>query len=147
MAGAASLDPGAARGIDWTRLAAALTGRDEQATDVLADCGRLRSERFPIPVLQRAAAVVLVTGSTLRAVHAAKLSIADLRTLVPEAPGGGGALCALVVGPGEPYPAGEVGDALGMPVVGVLPRDRKAASVLSDGAPAGRRRPAPVQGR
>ena len=132
------VDPGAARGIDWNRLATALTGLDEQATDVLADCGRLRAERFPTAVLQRADAVVLVTGSTLRAVHAAKLSIADLRTLLPETRAGSGALRALVVGPGEPYTAREVGDALGMPVIGVLPRDPKAAPVLSDGAPAGR---------
>ncbi|MBJ7453673.1 MAG: hypothetical protein JHC71_16550, partial [Blastococcus sp.] len=38
----------------------------------------------------------------------------------------------------EPYGEREIGDALGVPVLGALPRDDKAASVLSDGAPAGR---------
>jgi MinD-like ATPase involved in chromosome partitioning or flagellar assembly len=131
-------DPGAAHGIDWTRLAAALAGLDEQGTDVLADCGRLRAGLFPTAVLQRADAVVLVTDSTLRAVHPAKLAIADLRRLFSKIPASGGSLCALVVAPGEPYTAREVGAALGVPVVGVLPRDRKAAPVLSDGVPAGR---------
>ena len=132
------VDPASARGIDWHGLASVLAGLDERATDVLADCGRLRAEHFPMAVLRRAATVVLVTGSTLRAVHAAKLAVADLRTLLSEAPRADGALSALVVGPGEPYAAREVGAALGVPVIGVLPRDRKAAPVLSDGAPAGR---------
>jgi hypothetical protein len=45
---------------------------------------------------------------------------------------------ALVVAPGEPYGEKEIGEALGVPIVGALPRDAKAAGVLSDGAPAGR---------
>lgn len=132
------VDPATARGMDWNRLTAALAGLDDQATDVLADCGRLRAELFPAAVFQRAVAVVLVTGSTLRAVRAAKLAVPDVRRLLSQAPSEGGALCALVVGPGEPYTAREVGASLGVPVIGVLPRDRKAAPVLSDGAPAGR---------
>lgn len=132
------VDPSAARGIDWNRLATALAGLDEQGTDVLADCGRLRAESFPTAILHHAITVVVVTGSTLRAVHAAKLAVADLRALLAETPTGGGALRALVVGPGEPYTVREVGTALDVPVIGVLPHDRKAAPVLSDGAPAGR---------
>lgn len=131
-------DPSAARGIDWNRLATALAGLDEQTTDVLADCGRLRAEHFPTAVLERASTVVLVTGSTLRGVHAAKLAIADLQARLAETPTAGGSLCALVVGPGEPYTVREIGAALDVPVIGVLPHDRKAAPVLSDGAPAGR---------
>jgi hypothetical protein len=131
-------DPSAARGIDWHRLAAGLAALEGQATDVLADCGRLRAEQYPAGVLRRADAVVLVTGSTLRAVHAATRAVPELRALLAEAPVGAAALCALVVGPGEPYTSREVGAALGVPVIGVLPRDRKAAAVLSDGAPAGR---------
>jgi len=47
-------------------------------------------------------------------------------------------LASLVIGPGEPYGEREIGEALGVPIVGSLPRDPKAAAVLSDGAPAGR---------
>jgi MinD-like ATPase involved in chromosome partitioning or flagellar assembly len=127
-------DAAAARHMDWDRLAATLASLDDGATDVIADCGRLRAEHFPAAVIQRAAAVVLVTGSTLRAVRAATQAIAELRG----GDGRSGMLAALVVGPGEPYGEREIGEALGVPVIGSLPRDHKAAAVLSDGAPAGR---------
>jgi MinD-like ATPase involved in chromosome partitioning or flagellar assembly len=131
-------DPATARHVDWERLAAALASVEDGAVDVVADCGRLRAEHFPAAVLRRAAVVVVVTGSTLRAVRAAAQTVAELRR---EGNGPGwqaGALAAFVVGPGEPYGEREIGEALGIPVVGVLPRDAKAAAVLSDGAPAGR---------
>jgi MinD-like ATPase involved in chromosome partitioning or flagellar assembly len=122
-------DPATARHVDWERLAAALASVEDGAVDVVADCGRLRAEHFPAAVLRRAAVVVVVTGSTLRAVRAAAQTVAELRR---EGNGPGwqaGALAAFVVGPGEPYGEREIG---------VLPRDAKAAAVLSDGAPAGR---------
>ncbi|SDG04225.1 hypothetical protein SAMN05660662_0110 [Blastococcus aurantiacus] len=127
-------DPAGARHVDWDRLATLLTTMDGGTVDVLADCGRLRAEYFPSPVAHRAAAVVLVTGSTLRAVRAATHALTELR----ERDGGPGMQATLVVGPGEPYGEREISDALGVPVVGSLPRDGKAAAVLSDGAPAGR---------
>jgi MinD-like ATPase involved in chromosome partitioning or flagellar assembly len=127
-------DAAGARHVDWDRLAATLASLDDGATDVIADCGRLRAEHFPAAVVQRAAAVVLVTGSTLRAVRTATQAIAEL--------GGGDGrvsmVATLVIGPGEPYGEREIGEAVGVPVVGSLPRDGKAAAVLSDGAPAGR---------
>ena len=131
-------DPATARHVDWDRLAAALASVEDGAVDVVADCGRLRAEHFPAAVVRRAAAVVVVTGSTLRAVRAAAQVVAELRDertgLAPQAR----ALATLIVGAGEPYGEREIGEALGVPVVGVLPRDARAAAVLSDGAPAGR---------
>ncbi len=129
------VDPVSARRVDWGRLAAALAALGDGAADVLADCGRLRAEHFPADVVRRAAGVLLVTGSTLRAVRAARQAVVELRE---ELTAGAGALNALVVGPSEPYGEREIGEALGIPVVGSLPRDVKAAAVLSDGAPAGR---------
>lgn len=128
------VDPAGARHVDWDRLAATLASLEDGAIDVVADCGRLHAEHFPAAVVQRAAAVVLVTSSTLRAVRAAKQTMAQLRG----GDGRDGTLATLVIGPGEPYGEREIGEALGVPVVGSLPRDVKAASVLSDGAPAGR---------
>ncbi|MGX5658063.1 hypothetical protein ACWKWC_25045, partial [Geodermatophilus nigrescens] len=64
--------------------------------------------------------------------------VADLRDEGAGPAPGAGVLAALVVGPGEPYSEREIAEALGVPVVGVLPRDARAAAVLSDGAPAGR---------
>ncbi|SHN52445.1 hypothetical protein SAMN05660350_00386 [Geodermatophilus obscurus] len=126
-------DPAGARHVDWDRLAAVLATLEDGAVDVIGDCGRLRAEHFPAAVVRRAAAVVLTTGSTLRAVRAATRAVAELR-----GEGHAGMVAALVVGPGEPYGEREIGEALGVPVIGSLPRDAKAASVLSDGAPAGR---------
>lgn len=127
-------DPAGAGHVNWDRLAASLAALDGGTTDALADCGRLRTEHFPTAVLQRADAVVLVTGSSLRAVRAAAQAGAELRALT----GGAGLLAAIVVGPGEPYTEREIGEALDVPVLGSLPRDAKAAAVLSDGMPAGR---------
>jgi hypothetical protein len=82
--------------------------------------------------------VVVVTGSTLRELRAAAQAVAELREEGTGLAHQVGAVAALVVGPGEPYGEREIGEALGVPVVGVLPRDARAAAVLSDGAPAGR---------
>jgi hypothetical protein len=128
-------DAASARLVDWNRLAAALASGKDGGADVLADCGRLRAEHFPSAVMHRATTVVLVTGSTLRAVRAAAQAVAELRD---DATGRPAELAALVVGPGQPYGEREIGEALGIPVLGSLPRDAKAAAVLSDGAPAGR---------
>ena len=127
-------DPASARHVDWDRLAAALAAVEDGAVDVVADCGRLRAEHFSAAVVHRAAAVVVATGSSLRAVPAATQAIADLRKREACL----GMLGTLVIGPGKPYGEREIGEALGVPVVGSLPRDEKAAAVLSDGAPAGR---------
>ena len=127
-------DPASARHLDWDRLAAALVVVEDGAGDVVADVGRLRAEHFPDAVVHRAAAVVLTTGSTLRGVRSATQAVAELR----ERHACPGMLGALVIGPGEPYGEREISEALGVPVVGSLPRDEKAAVVLSDGAPAGR---------
>jgi MinD-like ATPase involved in chromosome partitioning or flagellar assembly len=128
-------DPAGARRVNWERLGAALASVQDGAVDVLADCGRLRAEHFPAEVVQRAATALVVTGSTLRAVHAAAHAVTELRQRTAGRPGG---LAVLVVGSGEPYGTTEIETALGAPVVGSLPRDARTAAVLSDGVPAGR---------
>lgn len=130
-------DPATARHMDWARLSATLASPQDGAVDVLADCGRLRAEHFPAEAVHRAAAVVVVTGSALRAVKAATQAVAELRGLIGQ-PGGSGPLAALIVGPNEPYGEREIAEALGVPIIGSLPHDPRAAAVLSDGAPAGR---------
>jgi hypothetical protein len=127
-------DPASAGYVDWARLAAVLASVEDGAVDVIADCGRLRAEHFPAAVIGRAAAVVVATGSTLRAVRATTQAITELR----ERDGRTGMLATLVIGPGEPYGEREISEALGVPAIGALPRDPKAAAVLSDGAPASR---------
>jgi Flp pilus assembly CpaE family ATPase len=127
-------DPGAARHLDWNRVASSLSTVGESVGAALADCGRLRTEYFPASVVRQADVVVLVTRSSLRDVHAAARGIEELRSSL----GPSALLAALVVGPGEPYGEREISEALGVPVVASLPRDAKPAAVLSDGRASGR---------
>lgn len=131
------VDPAAARGVGWDRLAAALVELDGEDVDVLADCGRLRAEWFPVPALQRATAVLVVCSSTLRGVRAAKQAVTELRGVLG-ATGASDGVGLLVAGPGSPYSEKEIAAAVGAPVIATLPRDPKAAAVLSDGVPATR---------
>ena len=102
--------------------------------DVLADCGRLSAGHPPTAVLRRADAVLLVLRPTLRSVAHAR---ATVQALAPEGMGAG-RLVAVLVGAGRPYTAREVTRTLRVPVLEVA-HDPRAAAVLSDGAPAGRR--------
>jgi hypothetical protein len=110
----------------WPSLAAALASLP---ADVIADCGRLDAGSGPRPVLAAASLVVLVLRPTLRQVSNARPRIEMLAQLAGRSP----AVAALLVGDGS-YPAREVSRALGLPVAGVLPSDKKTAAVLSDGA-------------
>jgi hypothetical protein len=85
---------------------------------------------------RRADLVLLVTGTSLPAVVAARAAAADLRTAT--AGDGGPSAAALVIGEGRPYTADEVGDAIDLPVIGTLPYDPASAAVFSRGAAAGR---------
>jgi hypothetical protein len=119
----------------WSRLREldAVGGAD---WTVLVDVGRLPAGA-DASLLAAADLVVLVTGSSLRAVAAARPGAAGLRAAEPagsSSPRG----WLLVVGERRPYPADEVGASLGLPLLGSLAWDPRAASVLSDGAPAGR---------
>jgi hypothetical protein len=114
----------------WERLALAL---EESATtvgrDVLVDAGRLVTDRGCWPVLRAADHVLLVVRPSVRSVHAAHNAVQRLRQELGDLE----KAAALVVGDG-PYSAGEVARALQLPLAGVLPYDRTAAEILSDGA-------------
>lgn len=110
----------------WPGLAAMLAA---QPADVIADCGRLDAGSGPQPLLTVASLVVLVLRPTLRQVSKARARVGMLTELA----GGTGRIALLVVGEGA-YTEREVAKALGVPVAASLPRDAKAAGVLSDGA-------------
>jgi MinD-like ATPase involved in chromosome partitioning or flagellar assembly len=114
----------------WERLALAL----EESTnllrrDVLVDAGRLVTDRGCWPVLRAADQVLLAVRPSVRSVHAAQDAVQRVR----RERGDLAKVAALVVADG-PYSAGEVAKALQLPLAGVLPHDRTAAAVLSDGA-------------
>ncbi|HVB46424.1 MAG TPA: hypothetical protein VNF47_27455 [Streptosporangiaceae bacterium] len=111
----------------WPAVTAALAG---QATDVIADCGRLDAgEGYPLSVLSQAAAVVLVLRPTLRQVAGARPRIEMLSQLL----GGTERLGLVLVGTSRGHGGAEIAKALGVPVRGSLPIDVRTAEVLSDG--------------
>jgi hypothetical protein len=71
---------------------------------------------------------VLVLRPTLRQISKARARVEILAQIL----GGSGRLASLLIGEGTHNPR-EIARALGIPVVGSLPYDAKAAGVLSDG--------------
>jgi hypothetical protein len=122
----------------WPELAAAFDalGHAEPARDVLVDCGRLDARATPVELLARCDLIVLVLRPRLPQVHHARSHLQVLRRVVPE--GIGGPRYGLAVVGERPYPPEEVAQALGVPVLAVMPIDARAAAVLSDGAERGR---------
>jgi hypothetical protein len=114
----------------WERLALALKQSEASvAWDTLVDAGRLVTDRGCWPVLRAADRVLLAVRPSVRSVHAAQDAAQRLRRELGDL----AKVAALVVGEG-PYSAAEVVGALQLPLAGVLPHDRTAAAVLSDGA-------------
>jgi len=114
----------------WERLALALRESTiALGRDVLVDAGRLDTDRGCWPVLRAADQVLLAVRPSVRSVHAAQDALQGLRRELGDL----AKVAALVVDDG-PYSAGEVAKALQLPLAGVLPYDRTAAAVLSDGA-------------
>jgi len=103
-----------------------LAGLD--ATDVLADLGRLDPGSPALPLARAARLLVLVCRPTLAELQHLAHRVAALREVC-------GALGLLLVG-GGPYPPAEVARTLGVEVLGTLPVDRHGAGLLA-GASAG----------
>lgn len=122
---------GQAASVPWTRLA------DDMARlpglDVVADCGRMALADGVLPLLRACDVLVLVSGSSLRAVRAAARITPLLQTELgvrvddPQ-------VSLLVIGADRPYPAEEIAVGCRLPLLGVLPHDTRAAAVWSDGA-------------
>lgn len=133
------------RGVDDPRQAAAITGswpaladqlrrlrhENDGPVDVIADCGRLSDAQVPWPVLETADVVVLILAPTVAGVRLVGRWLPSLQQRLGEGRYGQ-RLRLLVVGAG-PYPAADVADALGLPLLGMLPEDRPAAASLAAG--------------
>lgn len=113
----------------WDPLLAVL--RSLPGQDVIVDAGRLGLEAWPRPLVSYSDTTVLVTGSTLPAVAAAKSWATTLAAdVVP-----GHEVKLALVGAGRPYAAREVSKALDLPVAASIAWDPRRAAVLSDGEP------------
>jgi hypothetical protein len=122
----------------WPDLVDALVRLDDAGFDVIVDAGRLGVGGLPLPLAESAATVALVVGSSLRAVTSARVHrptlLEQARATTAEQPPG-----LIVVGPGRPYSAGEIGRALDAPVLTTIAYDPEAADQLADGRPRSRR--------
>jgi len=125
----------------WGPLGSLLSSLERAGTDVLVDAGRLGAAHAPTPLLRQADLVLLVMGTGLPAVAAARARLAVLREqlALTEPAGGTSGLALLLVGEGRPYTAREITGALGVPVLASLAWDPASAEVLSAGAAPNRR--------
>jgi MinD-like ATPase involved in chromosome partitioning or flagellar assembly len=95
---------------------------------VIADCGRL-DPASPVLALARAAdALVLVARPQLTEMAHLAACVTTLRRAWGSSPP---ARVGLVLAPGGSYPPAEVGQALDVPVLGVLPDDKHTAATLA----------------
>lgn len=126
----------------WGPLGSLLASLERAGTDVLVDAGRLGAAHAPTPMLQQADLVLLVMGTSLPAVAAAKARLAVLRdalSLTENVTGPSSGLALLLVGEGRPYTSKEIAGALGLPVAASLAWDPASAQVLAAGTAPGRR--------
>lgn len=124
----------------WEELTDTFERLSEVDMDVIVDGGRIGTPGgVPPALLDRTALTLVVLGSTLRSVMAARVHL----PVVAGATSGGGngrsRSGLVVVGPGRPYGSGEIGRALGAEVLAELPHDPAAAAHFSDGAAPSRR--------
>ena len=121
---------GQAATLPWAALGAAVARTP--GADTVADCGRLVLADGVTGLLDRCDAVVVVTRSSLRAVRATA-RVCALITGELNVPAGDRRVSVLVVDAGAPYSAPEIEQACGVPLLGELPDDPRAAGVWSDG--------------
>ena len=128
----------------WGPLGSLLASLERAGTDVIVDAGRLGTAHAPTALLRQADLVLLVMGTSLPAVAAARARLGVLRddlsvTGVPGHDGRLSNLGLLLVGEGRPYTAKEISAACAVPVVASLAWDPASAEVLAAGAAPGRR--------
>lgn len=116
-------------GSAWPELMAALAG---WPGDVLIDAGRVGAEGLPLPLVQRADLVLMVTGTSLVALAGLRLYLGAVREAAGET-------ALLLVGSGRPYGRAEVQGQFAITIAAEVPHAPAQAAVLSDGSPRPRR--------
>jgi hypothetical protein len=124
----------------WDDLAETFDRLGEVEVDVIVDGGRMgTSGGLPQALLERSALTALVLGSSLRSVMSARVHLPALTEGRRSAGDARGPTGLVLVDPGHPYGASEIGRALGTEVLAQVPRDPAAAAHFSDGEPQHRR--------
>ncbi len=121
---------GQAATLPWTRIGSELARL--RGADVVADCGRFAQADGVSGLLRTCDALVLITGSSLRAARAAA-RVAPQLVQQLSVRSGDPRVSVLVLPSSEPYTGCEVAEACGLPLLGELPDDPRAAGVWSDG--------------
>jgi hypothetical protein len=119
----------------WEDLAETFDRLGDVDLDVLVDAGRLGPLGLPPALIERSALTVVVLGSSLRSVMAARVQLPVLAETSRAGAAARGRTGLVVVDEGNPYRAAEIGKALGTEVLARLPRDAASAAHFSDGAP------------
>jgi hypothetical protein len=114
----------------WEPLADEFHALGASGTDVLVDAGRLGLEWSPTALAARADATLLVTRCGLPAVAQARVWAPWLAELGEQSAGRAG---LGLIGPGEPYPAAEIGRYLRLRPLLTLPLDPSGARIWSEG--------------
>ena len=126
--------------VSWPELGTFLAGQDQW--DVIADCGALPAAQPPSGIWGAADLTVLVVRSSMAAAHFAEDAALLLRADLQATGLGVDRLVSVVVGPGQPYPVGDLERFLGdiAPVEGTLAWDPAVATMFSAGDQTGRRK-------
>lgn len=120
----------------WEPIAVVLRALERTGTDVIVDGGRATAAGAPLPLIRESDLAMVVTGSDLPAIAAARALAATLRNEMAQRGVGEDALSMLMVGEGRPFSAREARQVVGLPVAATMPWDPKNAEVLSLGEPA-----------
>lgn len=116
----------------WAPLMVEFQALEDTGQDVIVDVGRLGMVHSPASVIAAADVAVLVSGSDLPALAAARQWASDWAQA--SADGTGPASVGLVlVGANRPYSAHEVATVLPLPVLGTVAWEPASAQVLSRG--------------
>ena len=122
----------------WAPLAAELSGLESTGQDVIVDAGRLGMAHSPKGLISAAELSLLVVGSGLPQLAAARQWASDWSAAADDGTGALHVGC-LLVGEGRPYSRGAVARTLGLPVVESVAWDPDSAAVFSAGKPAPRK--------
>ncbi|GAB2446780.1 hypothetical protein GCM10027062_30290 [Nocardioides hungaricus] len=114
----------------WDPLADVLSGLESTGQDVIVDAGRLGLHGSPQPLLDAADLALLVSGTTLPNLSAARSYAETFQRPALDWRQSG----VLLVGEGRPYSARDVATTVNLPVLACLPDDPGSAAVFSRGA-------------
>lgn len=131
---------GAVRSL-WGDLASSLRSLESGGVDAIVDLGRLdpRGGDDRSSLLSLSDQILLVTRSRLPDVQASIALAEQLRATYDSTTPEISPLGLVVVGPGQPYDAGEIAEACGMRLAGTLSWDPVTSEVYSLGSRRGRR--------